>query len=287
MMRAVPAQMPVLTEEERSQGWRLLFDGKTTEGWTGGIGLPFPERAWAIEEGLLHLKNPANGPSLYSQDRFNNFDLRFEWKISPGANTGVKYLSVAGRRAPDFLAAWNTWMRGLIVGTALFFLFVVALVFRVGFLRQKWAFRISVAAAILAGLWLSALAWGVHRGYDWAAKYPPGFEYQIIDDAGRNIQHAEQKTAGLYDLFGPSGAHPHPPGEWNESRILVDGNRVEHWLNGTKTLEYTLGSAALEQVVARSKFASLNGFAQKQPGYFELQNHGTEVWFRNLKIRTF
>lgn len=279
--------MPELTQEERSQGWRLLFDGKTTNGWTGGIGLPFPERAWAIEDGVLHLKSPASGSSLYSQDRFTNFDLRFDWKIAPAANTGVKYLCVAGRRAPDFLATWNTWLRGLIFGTALLVLFVLALIFRVGFLRQKWAFRISVAAAVFLGLWLSALAWGVRRGYDWAARYPPGFEYQIIDDGARDIQHPEQKTAGLYDLMAPSDAQPRPAGEWNESRILVEGNRVEHWLNGTKTLEYTLGSPALEQAVSRSKFASLEGFAKKQPGYFELQNHGTEAWFRNLKIRTF
>ena len=76
-----------------------------------------------------------------------------------------------------------------------------------------------------------------------------------------------------------------PVGEFNQSRIVVEGDRVEHWLNGVKVLEYRLGSDDLRGRIANSKFRGINGYSEKRSGRFELQNHGDRLWIRNLKIR--
>ena len=75
------------------------------------------------------------------------------------------------------------------------------------------------------------------------------------------------------------------PGEINFSRILVKGNHVEHWLNGTKVLEYELGSDAVKAAVAQSKFKNVAGFGTRIKGHILLQAHTGEVFFRNIKIR--
>ena len=76
-----------------------------------------------------------------------------------------------------------------------------------------------------------------------------------------------------------------PPGEINQSRILVKGNHVEHWLNGVKVLEYECGSEVVKAAVAASKFKTTAGFGDKLTGHILLQDHQSEVWFRNVKIR--
>ena len=76
-----------------------------------------------------------------------------------------------------------------------------------------------------------------------------------------------------------------PVGEWNASRILVQGNHVEHWLNGAKVLEYELGSEAVTAAVAASKFKNSAGFGTKIKGHIMLTDHQDECWFRNVKIR--
>jgi hypothetical protein len=75
-----------------------------------------------------------------------------------------------------------------------------------------------------------------------------------------------------------------PVGEWNQSRVLVQGNHVEHWLNGQKVLAYELGSPDLQAAIAKSKFKDVTGFGSKIDGHILLQDHGDEVWFRNIKI---
>ncbi len=116
----------------------------------------------------------------------------------------------------------------------------------------------------------------------------PGHEYQLIDDTGHpdGKLSARRQTAAFYDVLPPAGGKPlKPVGEWNASRILVQGNRVEHWLNGAKVLEYELGSPAVKQAVAASKFKNTAKFGEKVPGHIMLTDHGDEAWFRNLKIR--
>jgi len=116
-----------------------------------------------------------------------------------------------------------------------------------------------------------------------------GCEYQMLDDAGHpDGQKGGRKhqTGGLYDLIEPSAeAKSKAIGEWNTSRIAVNGNKVEHWLNGAKSVEFELGSEALKTFVAQSKYKSTTGFGIKKPGPILLQDHGDEVVVRNMKIR--
>jgi hypothetical protein len=94
-----------LTAEEKKQGWRLLFDGKTTAGWRGFKKTDFPTARWEVQDGALHLKPTGTGDShgagdIVTTDTFSDFDLSWEWRISPGGNSGVKYFVTEEREGP-------------------------------------------------------------------------------------------------------------------------------------------------------------------------------------------
>jgi len=111
-----------------------------------------------------------------------------------------------------------------------------------------------------------------------------GHEYQMIDDA--LIRNPKGSTASFYEVLPPSPDKPlNPPGQWNHSRILVQGNHVEHWLNGAKVLEYELGSEPVKAGVAKSKFKDVKGFGTKIKGHILLTDHTDECCFRNIKVR--
>lgn len=220
-----------LSAAEKSQGWKLLFDGQTLAGWRSYY--PNSTRHWVVEDGCL--KNPkgtgrpsTGGGQLISTDTFSDFDLRFDWKIAPGGNSGVMYFVKERHNAP---------------GPKLY------------------------------------------REDDGTG--PVGHEYQILDDT----RHADAKipshrAGSLYALITPNAAKRlKPVGEFNQSRILVQGKHVEHWLNGAKILQYELESPELMATIAQSKYKDLPGFGTKFSAPFQLQDHGDEVWFRNLKIR--
>lgn len=209
-----------LSLEEQKAGWRLLFDGKTTQGWRGFRKTDFPAERWVVHEGCLEKTATGTGDShgggdIVTKDTFADFDLRFEWRIAPGGNSGVKYF-VTEERAD-----------------------------------------------------------------------PIAHEYQVLDDE----RHPDAKvgphrqTAAFYDVLPPTRDKPlRPAGDWNQSRILVQGNHVEHWLNGRKVLEYELGSPAVKEAIARSKFKEVAGFGTRIKGHILLQDHGDEVCYRSLKI---
>jgi hypothetical protein len=116
----------------------------------------------------------------------------------------------------------------------------------------------------------------------------PGHEYQMIDDDGHpdGKLGAKRQTASFYEVLPPAADKPlKPPGEWNSSRVLIQGNHVEHWLNGAKVLEYELGSDVVKAGVATSKFKNAPGFGTKIKGHIMLTDHQDECWFRNIKIR--
>lgn len=225
-----------LTDQERAQGWRLLFDGESFTGWRG-IGIDsVPSAHWVIEDGAIKKipsgdvpvqadGQPVAGGDLMTNETFGDFELAFDWKVSEGGNSGIKY-------------------------------------------------NVSEELSIANPPSTAAL----------------GFEYQILDD-GRHPDAnmgvgGNRKAAGLYDLISAGEEKPlNAPGEWNHGRIIFQGNHGEHWLNGEKVVEYDLGSARMDSLLAASKYADIEGFAERRDGHIVLQDHNDAVWFRNIKIR--
>ena len=116
----------------------------------------------------------------------------------------------------------------------------------------------------------------------------PGHEYQLLDDTGHPDGKIgpKRQTASFYDVIPPAADKTlKPVGQWNHSRLLIQGSRVEHWLNGAKVLEYELGSDAVKAAVAASKFKNAAGFGTKIKGHLMLTDHGDECAFRNVKLR--
>ncbi len=213
-----PSSAATLTPQEVSQGWKLLFNGKSLDGWRGYNKPDASSTRWRVENGVLTLPKTDGTDKrgdLISVDTYDRFELAAEWRISLGGNSGIKYFVVEDR--PDAV----------------------------------------------------------------------GHEYQIIDDE----RHPDAKvgpkrqTSALYDVLAASNRPLRPAGEWNESRIIVRGPTVEHWLNGTKVLSYELGSPELKAAIAQSKFKDVARFGTLLKGHILVQDHGDTVWYRSIKIR--
>ncbi len=117
-----------------------------------------------------------------------------------------------------------------------------------------------------------------------------GLEYQILDDLrnpdAKMGRDGNRTLGALYDLYPPSRAkRPNPIGEWNTAVIISSGPRVEHWLNGSKILEYTRFSPEFRERVQASKFRAVPGFGELRDGHILLQDHGDAVSFRSIRIR--
>ena len=241
-----------LTSQEKQQGWVLLFDGKTMDGWVDTRGLNPPGDAWTIEDGSLKSQShPRITEDLFTKRKFRDFELAWEWRIAPRGNSGVKY------RIQDH------W-------------FVPA---------PKPHERFEPT---------------VERGYQERSDKRPakgqdyviGFEYQMTDDAANRdaVSNPKHSAGALYDIVAPSSEVVHPAGEWNQSRIVVRGNHVEHWLNGVKVVDTTLDSAAERESVEK-RWGPAPHVAElllKQPHKdcpISLQNHGNVCWFRSIKAR--
>ncbi|MFI4949740.1 MAG: DUF1080 domain-containing protein [Caulobacterales bacterium] len=200
-----------LTPAEKAAGWKLLFDGKSTAGWKG-FKTAAPDAGWHVVDGALS-PDPKTSKDLVSKADYENFELSFEWKISPKGNSGVMFHVIP-------------------VGEE---------------------------------------------------TYESGPEYQILDNA-----HGEpplQRAGSLFALYAPSMDMTRPVGQFNEARIVVDHGHVQHWMNGTKVVDYVIGSPDFKARVAASKFKQWPQFATGKTGAIALQNHGDAVWFRNIKIR--
>jgi len=215
-----------LTSDEEAAGWTLLFDGKTADHWKAWNDERFPSRGWIVRDGSLQcLKSNGRpnggGGDIVTRKEFKNFDFRWEWKASPGCNSGVVYF-LRRRERPDPTT-------GLIVY---------------------------------------------------------GHEYQLLDDGGEEFAKVPpiRKAASLYGVVVARNKELRPLGEFNSSRIVVQGKRVEHWLNGQKVVDYELGSEGFESLMKKSRYAQLPGYGKKLPTPILLQDHGHAIAFRNLKI---
>lgn len=95
-----------------------------------------------------------------------------------------------------------------------------------------------------------------------------------------------RKTGSLYDILPADPNKPYKPaGQWNTVRVLSQGMHVEHWLNGSKIVEYDRGSAQFKEAIAKSKFKTTKGFAEAETSPILLQAHGDKVTFRNIRIK--
>ena len=122
-----------------------------------------------------------------------------------------------------------------------------------------------------------------------------GLEYQILDDEDHypgyrpgGDETADYITATLYVLeMGDWSIDPrHPTGVWNQGRILVLGPRIEHWLNGVLLVETRHDTLAFREAIAASKFKRWLHYGQNSQGRIMLQDHGTDVAFKEEKIRS-
>jgi hypothetical protein len=117
--------------------------------------------------------------------------------------------------------------------------------------------------------------------------YYSGPEYQVIDDAGYSPAPTDKQLTGAnYDMHVAASKSVKPVGEWNTSKIIVKGNHVEHWLNGQKIVEYELSSDDWKTRKAGSKWKDATGYGMAAKGHLDLQDHGCEVWYKNLMIKT-
>jgi len=212
----VEAQLPKLSKKEIKQGWKLLFDGQTTAGWKSyRTGRPFPETGWVIENGVISVVPEGKGGDIVTVEEFSDFELSLEFRVTKGANSGIKYF--------------------ILPGTTL------------------------------------------------------GLEYQLLDDdnhpdakAGRD---GNRLQGGLYDMIAPKGKKDKPVGQWNHARIISRGNKVEHWLNGKKIVEFERFTPAWDALVASSKYIANPGWGTPRKSPILLQDHNDAVSFRNIKIR--
>lgn len=206
-----------LSKKEKKQGWVLLFDGSTSNGWTRSNGQPFPAKGWMINDGILTLEENAKAGDIVTIEEYSDFELLVDFKMDSGCNSGIKYF----------------------------------------FTR-------------------------------YAKGGPLGLEFQLLDDAGASDNKIPNHTCGaLYDIFVPDNSVKKmmPLGSWNTARIVSKGKLVEHWLNGIKVVSFERGSESYLAAVAKSKYKSDPVFGMVEKGRILLQDHDSEVSFRNIKLR--
>jgi hypothetical protein len=133
----------------------------------------------------------------------------------------------------------------------------------------------------------SGIMYGVIEDERHGAAWQTGPEYQLLDDVGFPGDLLDvNKTAADYDMRAPAEDKPlRPVGEWNNSRIVVNGDHVEHWLNGAMVLEFERWNDAWEELKAAAKWKDFPDYGTAATGHIVIQDHGSVFWFRNVKIR--
>jgi hypothetical protein len=223
------SQDNALTPQEKKDGWKLLFDGKTTNGWHT-YGKEVAAKAWSIQDGTLYLDATAmknldksEKGDLVTNDEYENFDLKLDWKIGLKGNSGVIFY--------------------------------------------------------------------IHED---PAKYPEtygtGMEMQVLDNGtpirrGHDDSRLYSHRAGdLYDLLASKEAIL-PQGEWNHIEIISKNGKLDFYMNGIHTLSTIMWNEYWKQMIAISKFKNMPGFGTFKEGKISLQDHGEDVWFKNIRIK--
>lgn len=118
------------------------------------------------------------------------------------------------------------------------------------------------------------------------ATYESGPEYQLIDDLGYPEKLQDKQLSGAnYDMHAPSAKVSKPAGEYNHTKIVVNKGHVEHWLNGTKVVDYHLWSPEWEKLKENSKWKDVKAYGKAKKGHIALQDHGGGVYFKNIKLK--
>lgn len=121
---------------------------------------------------------------------------------------------------------------------------------------------------------------------DGSMVWKSGPEYQILDDTSFPDLESKQRSAAVFDMYSPNNSEVRPVGEFNQALIRLDRGHVEHWLNGVKVVDFVIGSEDWHSRYDISKFRDFELFGQVANGHIALQDHGSRVWFRNIKIRS-
>ncbi|MEX2568508.1 MAG: DUF1080 domain-containing protein, partial [Cyclobacteriaceae bacterium] len=132
----------------------------------------------------------------------------------------------------------------------------------------------------------SGIMFHVKDNGEYNAPYHTGPEYQLLDNEGhKDGQITTHRTGDLYDMIESSKKASNPVGEWNKTEIIVRDAQLQFFLNGVKTVETTLWDESWKKMVAESKFKQWPDFASFKEGKIVLQDHGDDVWFRNIRIK--
>jgi len=205
-----------LTKKEKKEGWVLLFDGTTMNGWRKYKNKEADD--WDVKNGELYCKveGVTKRVDLITNDTYENFELQIDWKIAPKENSGIIYMVTEEN----------------------------------------------------------------------GATYESGPEYQLIDDLGYPGKLSDKQLSGAnYDMQAPSAKVSKPAGEFNHSKIVINKGHVEHWLNGTKVVEYQLWSSEWEKQKSNSKWKDVKPYGMSKSGHIALQDHGGGIAFKNIKLK--
>jgi hypothetical protein len=215
-----------LSGKEKNDGWQLLFDGKTTDGWHT-YGKQNVTDRWKVQDGAIYLnvdaKNSDRG-DLVSNEEFGNFDLQLDWKISEKGNSGIIfYIQDDKSKYPN---TYNT-----------------------------------------------------------------GMEMQVLDNGTpTRLGHSDAKiythrAGDLYDLLSSADGTTNPLGEWNHVEIKSVNGKLDFYMNGKHSLSINLWDENWNKMISISKFKDMPGFGTFKQGKISLQDHGNQVWYRNIKIK--
>ncbi len=254
--KAAEANAPEYTVVEKEQvdlaqfpqdadGYYVIFDGTSTNGWRGYGKDALPSR-WSIEDGCLKFSGTGTGEGQTGEGgdvifahKFRNFELELEWKVSKGGNSGIFYL----------------------------------------------AQEVTT------------------KNEDGTERYEPIYisapEYQVLDNANHPDAKlgvdGNRQSASLYDMIPAKPQNQNPFGEWNKARIMVYKGTVVHGQNDANVVEYHLWTQQWTDMLQASKFSQekwplafelLNNCGgENHEGYIGFQDHGDDVWFRNVRVK--